>query len=384
MHRQSNLTGDITMSPPTRLFLSYASEDFESVNKLYARLQNAGYDPWMDKRNILPGERWEQSIWRAIKRSELFIVILTHRSVNKRGFLQREIRRALSIWQEKFEDDIYIIPARVENCDAPDSLSEFEWVDLFAGDGFDRLCEAIDEGTRRLRHGEEKLKAASGINIRNVQLFDSNELPPTYDISVEFPQLDSFEAALSEVNTCIHSLILNEVHDARSVVFSETVNIDDTPIVPSVALEGTSQITFASSEIISVAFDFYSYRKPSAHPNFWRRALTLSLSPVAKLAIDDVFDYDTNYIPQLTELCDIEIKKEFGGEFGLSTFSPTHEGWERYDSSRFKLFNVLPSGLSFSFVGPFVVKIAHVTLPYSVLRPYLSHRTPIWQLASEG
>ncbi len=151
--------------------------------------------------------------------------------------------------------------------------------------------------------------------------------------------------------------------------------------MPTSTLEGVSQVTYASAELVSVVFDLSNYNYPAAHPNFWRRTLTFTLKPVAELLVDDIFEYDTNFVPRLIELCDEQIKKEFEGEFDLATFSPVIDDWQSDDASRFKLFNVTKEGLSFSFVGPFVVKIAQATIPFSVLSPYLSRRTPVWKLA---
>jgi isopentenyl diphosphate isomerase/L-lactate dehydrogenase-like FMN-dependent dehydrogenase len=49
-----------------QIFLSYAREDREYVESLYDKLVNAGYKPWIDTKDILPGEKLEISIQRAI------------------------------------------------------------------------------------------------------------------------------------------------------------------------------------------------------------------------------------------------------------------------------------------------------------------------------
>jgi outer membrane protein assembly factor BamB len=132
-----------------QIFLSYAREDEEKVDQLYQQLSAAGFKPWMDKRDILPGERWKSSIPRAIRQSDFFMACLSKKSVSKRGLLQREIRGALDIWQEKLEDDIYLIPVRLEDCPVPESLCDFQWVDLFEEQGWTRLVRAIQVGMER-------------------------------------------------------------------------------------------------------------------------------------------------------------------------------------------------------------------------------------------
>jgi hypothetical protein len=133
----------------TQIFLSYAREDEDKVKELYQRLSDAGFEPWMDKKDILPGEIWKSRISQAIRESDFFLACLSRNSVNKRGWIQREIKDALDIWQEKLDSDIYLIPARLEDCEVPERLGDFQWVDLFEEEGWTRLAKAIQEGLKR-------------------------------------------------------------------------------------------------------------------------------------------------------------------------------------------------------------------------------------------
>lgn len=137
------------MKASAQIFLSYAREDKEKVEALYQKLSDAEFKPWMDEKDILPGERWESCVQRAIQDSDFFLACLSTNSVNKRGFLQKEIRAALSIWQEKLDSDIYLIPVRLDDCEVPESLRDLQWVDLFEEDGWTRLVEAIQVGMER-------------------------------------------------------------------------------------------------------------------------------------------------------------------------------------------------------------------------------------------
>lgn len=139
--------------PGPRIFLSYARPDEEQVTHLYERLAEAGYRPWMDTRDILGGEVWSASIRRAIRNADFFVACLSSHAVGRRGTLQREIREALDIWQEKLEDDIYCIPVRLDECQPPDSLRQFQWIDLFKNDGWERLLRTLQEAMRPNRNG---------------------------------------------------------------------------------------------------------------------------------------------------------------------------------------------------------------------------------------
>jgi len=135
-----------------QIFLSYAREDRGKVEDLYQKLFDSGFKPWMDKKDILPGEKWESCIQKAIRHSDLFLVCLSANSVDKRGWFQKEISQALDIWKEKLESDIYLLPVRLEDCKVPERLAEFQYVNLFEGDGWALLVKAIQVGVgRRIR-----------------------------------------------------------------------------------------------------------------------------------------------------------------------------------------------------------------------------------------
>jgi hypothetical protein len=132
-----------------QVFLSYARGDEEKVKNLYRKLSNAGFKPWMDTKDVLPGELRKPSRQKAIRRSDFFLTCLSANSIDKRGFLQKEIKDALDIWQRMFDSDIYLIPVRLEDCEVPESLRDFQWVNLFEEDGWTRLVKAIQVGIER-------------------------------------------------------------------------------------------------------------------------------------------------------------------------------------------------------------------------------------------
>ncbi|NUM69130.1 toll/interleukin-1 receptor domain-containing protein, partial [candidate division KSB1 bacterium] len=47
------------MSKPVQIFLCHASEDKPKVVEVYRFLQQQGFKPWLDKEDLLPGQRWD-------------------------------------------------------------------------------------------------------------------------------------------------------------------------------------------------------------------------------------------------------------------------------------------------------------------------------------
>jgi len=144
------------------IFLCYAKPDRNRVESLYDRLVNGGFAPWMDEKNILPGEIWSSSIRRAIRRSDFFLACISKNSITRRGYLQKEIKEGLEMWKEKLENDIYLIPTRLEDCELPQNLASFQCLDLFKEDGFTQLKGALIEGLKR-RH--QRAGSRSGVRM---------------------------------------------------------------------------------------------------------------------------------------------------------------------------------------------------------------------------
>ncbi len=103
-----------------QIFLAHASEDKPAVLALHERLKQAGYKPWLDKKDLIPGQNWRDEIPKAIKASQIFLACLSAKSANKQGYIQRELRIALDTLGEMPQGTIFFIPMRLEECEIPD------------------------------------------------------------------------------------------------------------------------------------------------------------------------------------------------------------------------------------------------------------------------
>lgn len=151
---------DQTARENLNVFLCHAKEDKESVRSLYDDLIRVGVSPWMDDRDLVPGQNWELEIRKALRRSHVVLVCLSRRSTNKRGYVQKELRFALDASEMEPEGAIYIIPARIEECDVPERLRQTQWVDLHKDEGLDRLVHALSLRAATLGLKEPAVKRA--------------------------------------------------------------------------------------------------------------------------------------------------------------------------------------------------------------------------------
>ena len=126
-----------------KVFLCHASGDKPAVRDLYHRLRGAGFDPWLDEENLLPGQDWQLEIPQAVRSSDAVLICLSRRAVTKAGYVQKEIRYALDVADEQPEGAIFLIPLRLEECEVPHRLRRWQWVDLFHEKGYERLLCAL-------------------------------------------------------------------------------------------------------------------------------------------------------------------------------------------------------------------------------------------------
>lgn len=133
-----------------RVFLCHASQDKPAVRELYQKLiAESWIEPWLDEEKLLPGQNWNLEIEKAVESSDAVIVCISSTSIAKEGYVQKEIRQVLKVAMEKLEGAIFVLPVKLDDCDLPRQLKDWQAVDYFP--------------VFRQAAAYEKLKAALGI-----------------------------------------------------------------------------------------------------------------------------------------------------------------------------------------------------------------------------
>ena len=128
------------------VFISYAREDQAWAERLYMDLRKQEINAWLDARCLAAGADWQFEIKRAIRDSRYFILLLSKHSLNKRGFVQKEMKEAFDVLQEFPKGSIFLIPARLDKTEPIDEeLRELNWVDLNPNyhDGLARILSSL-------------------------------------------------------------------------------------------------------------------------------------------------------------------------------------------------------------------------------------------------
>jgi hypothetical protein len=138
--RRSTVTGNpphLTAETGEKLipFLSYAKSNKNVVREFAARLKSTGWiDPWYDEEDILPGQVWQESVVHAVRHSHAVIIFLSKVAVASEGFFQKELTLALDTAAEKPEGTIFIIPIRLNDCEVPSRLQQYQYVNYYGSD----------------------------------------------------------------------------------------------------------------------------------------------------------------------------------------------------------------------------------------------------------
>src|SRR5688572_18897869 len=125
-----------------KVFLYHAPVDRISARDLYLRLIQDGVDTWLVKEKILPSQDWKQEIYNAVHEADAVVVCMSQR-FDQTDSRQKEIRAAFDSVIAQLDGEVLIIPVRLEQCDRLENLSQWQWVDLFAENGYEILRHAL-------------------------------------------------------------------------------------------------------------------------------------------------------------------------------------------------------------------------------------------------
>jgi hypothetical protein len=126
-----------------KVFISYASADQQTADKLVAEIERRGIPCWISSRDVLPGENYQGAIVEALEASAVFLLLFS-RHANASVEIPRELGLA-----SKFKKTV--IPARLEDI-VPSGpfayqMTTAQFIDLFRDfeSKVDGLCVRLAE-----------------------------------------------------------------------------------------------------------------------------------------------------------------------------------------------------------------------------------------------
>jgi hypothetical protein len=133
-----------------RAFVSYASENRADVDELAEKLEMRGIRIWRDKQDLRPGERWNEVLFKVIKKDVDYVIVVQTPAMKKRieGVFHKEItaakeREAGMGESEKGQKLLFLFPVTIGPCAPLSSLTDWHTIDVSNADGVDSLVNAI-------------------------------------------------------------------------------------------------------------------------------------------------------------------------------------------------------------------------------------------------
>ena len=366
-----------------KVFISYAKEDLIFAEKLYDFFESYGFKPWLDKRKLLPGQLWNFEIEKALKDSNYVILLLSQISVQKRGYVQREFKHALQYYEEKLEDDIYLIPIKIDKCEVPYSLSQFQWIEFNGEETFERILHSIKlQQEKYLDYERKKIGCNEKYEIEEISTEEKicEKFIKAVITTSKINFKDLTNNSLLEINNIINGEISEYIVNSRQTIFDSFFNFEneESSEQNNWSFDTSISSSFTNSKIASLIQNFYEYTG-GAHGNYGVVGLNYYLNPTIKIELQSLFEYNdqenilkfiSNYC--LEDICNNHIEnpneiKNYRDRSESIFFENSLDfNWENFNN-----FSISKNSIDINF-NPYQI------LPYSYGAPLVS--IPIEQI----
>src|SRR5579859_1300618 len=201
---------------PMKIFISYSRGDSEFALRLYDDLKRAGFDLWIDQRNIHAGN-WDQQIAQALKDSTAMIVILSPKSMASENVTDE--------WSDFLDQRKPIVPILLEQCEIPFRLKRRQRVDFTTSYPLDKLIvelqlmSTLTESQAVVNHAPLDEQADSKVQRRlEAAMPQQTKVSSPTDLWIKVSLPDS-EGLRGELPAVVSSGDVIRREDARSSTF---------------------------------------------------------------------------------------------------------------------------------------------------------------------
>jgi hypothetical protein len=369
------------------VFISYAKENQTIAENYYTWLEKEGFSPWLDIKKLKGGQNWELEIDRALQKANVVVLLMSSTSVNKRGFVQREVKDALDNLRYKRPEDIYIIPIKIEQCDVPDYISnKIQFIDNINNENFEHIKNSL-----LLAAEQQEISIDIGIMfgpylIQNKEIRESWDDNLGYDIDISYPSFNDGvnKKSLPELNSFFSGRAIKKLIKLRQDKLEQYDNIAEWHADLKNEYSEGFGIAFASKNLLSLSFDEYSYFSGAAHGNFDFQTFNFDTrDSLIELRLEHLFRCDTNYLERISDLTIKKLCQEYWERTGENANEEDMEMFKEGASpngDNFENFLITENGIIFLFppyqVSSYAMGKWSIEIPYFELRDLLKDNVP--------
>ncbi|RWN15787.1 MAG: TIR domain-containing protein [Mesorhizobium sp.] len=333
-----------------QIFISYAKPDHSAALEIYEWLETQGLNPWMDSEKLKPGQNWNFELQKALKRSTFIIAVISRNSVDRRGYIQKEITIALDRKTERLEDDIFIIPIVVDDLDGiPDRFKSIQVVRTSDPRFKKLLLESITIQIDRLG-GERKEVQEEQELFWSKKARDENwDGIPGYEFECEFLNFWSKRYKnVEDIGEFISGHFIEELMRLRSVKLKQDATSYNfaqnkwrrTNTFSAFCAEPTIQ-----GNVLNLVYSVDWYGAGAAHPNHHKSTFSFVLEPMVHIRnLYDIFgeDNDERALEVIRNESKKQVNSELSGrgadmndEWTAKTIKTGTEDWQSFHSFSF-------------------------------------------------
>lgn len=272
-----------------QVFISHAKEDYNVAEKIYNFLDSENYLPWLDKKKLRPGCNWEYEIINALKKSDFIILLLSSVSVAKRGYVQKEFKKALDYHESRLIDDIYMIPILLDECIVPDNLSHIQWIKYEDADFNKNILDSLNFQRKKYSKSDSIL-SSNGDDYTKISIPFEYEMPVGFEYNCEIPFFKINSAFDSEfVNLFIKQSVVKRISEFRNLINDFYGGLSDR--IKSTYIEVSFNINHSNKNYLSLSLNYETFLG-GIHPNNYVDSLNFKFNPSSILDLRDIIKFD--------------------------------------------------------------------------------------------
>ena len=368
------------MSDEPLIFLSYATPDRVSVTEFYDALRDKGFNTWIDHKHILPGQNWDVEIRRAISKAVIVVAFISNNSVNRRGYVQRELKIALDLMADKLVDDIFLIPVGLDDkTPIPDHLKHLHLVRASDANCHTKLVQAIEHQLQKLNIELTKAQSESEIEWHSTTFKDAWDGAPGFEIEFNWHSLTSEKyPRIGEISEIIKGTLLSAAIESRSCKIEEQSTFHSygqESFFRTNTWEAICSNPLVVGRVISFCYSAYWYFAGAAHPNHGFLTYCFLLDPILPInKLDQIFEENDKALDNIRsyvrkELLSNKLEGEDQEEASYLRPDWVNEGTSDWDS--FSSFTFNKDGLTIFFppyqVGSYADGSHEVVVPFEAI-----------------
>lgn len=271
------------------VFISYATPDRNRVLDVVQTISERGIETWIDFQKILGGQNWDFEIKKALSKATVVVVFISKNSVDRRGYVQRELKSALDTMQEKLIDDIFLIPVRLDNeVPIPDQVKHLHVIDANESNAGERIVTAIEHQLRKIGKKSVLVQSEAEIHWNSNVYKDSWDGAPGYDIEFNWFSISSEKyLRASEICEIVKGSLLKTAAQFRSYKLDsqDTLhNFGQDKYTRTNTWDAYCTAPSIVGRVMSLCYAVNWYGAGAAHPNHGWLTYNFLLEPIIPIS----------------------------------------------------------------------------------------------------